>query len=74
MAARDPKVRALAEVERAADTVSKCEKQLEAARARQRAVLLAALRAGLTKADLARKLNTSETRVRHHINRALVEA
>ena len=74
MAARDPKIRALAEVERSAATVTKCESQLESARARHRAVLLAALRAGLTKADLARKLNTSETRVRHHINRAQVEA
>lgn len=73
MAPRDPRIAKLAAVERSAATLARCEKQLNAARAHHRAVIMAAVDAGISKAELARRLGTSETRLRHHVNRARVE-
>ena len=73
MAPRDPRITSMAAVEKSAATLARCEGQLLAARAHHRTVLAAAVDAGITKAELARKLGTSETRLRHHVNRARVE-
>ena len=73
MAPRDPRIAKVAAVERSAATVAKCALQLTQARAAHRRMLLAAIDAGVSKAELARRLGTSGTRLRHHVNRARVE-
>lgn len=73
-AKRDPKVAALAALDKARGRVEATTAQATAARGEYRRALLGAVDAGVSKADMARRLSTSESRVRQLVLRARSEA
>ncbi len=70
---RDPKVAALRAIDRSKASLARAESMVEQARRQHRANLLAASRAGVSGAELARRYGTSESRIRQTLNRAQAE-
>lgn len=74
MATRDPRLAATRKVETAEATVKRCEETLWEARRASRRAKADAVKAGVTKSELARLLGTSESRVRQEILRSMSES
>lgn len=70
---RDPRPAAIRRCEQTNATVIRCEEQLDAARKAARRALTEAVEAGVSKTELARRLGTSESRVRQAVTRAGAE-
>ena len=66
---RNPRSQRLAAVGRARATVARCEKAASEARESFRRALIAAKADGVSNADMARAIGTSESRVRQEIAR-----
>jgi hypothetical protein len=74
MATRDPRLAATRKVEVAEATVNRCATTLEEARQASRRAKADAVKAGVTKTELARLLGTSESRIRQEILRSMSES
>jgi DNA-directed RNA polymerase specialized sigma24 family protein len=71
---RDLRPAKLAAVKRARATVARCDKAASEARAAYRRALLDAKAQGVTNADLARQVGTSDSRIRQEISRGKATA
>lgn len=67
--ARDPRLALLTQVDRTKATVQKTAAQHAAAQLAHRQALAAALAGGVSKAELARRTQTSESRIRQSLAR-----